>query len=137
MIVTHTTNAQGHRRVYLGGKASMECWIEPNIGTAGWTFHAADAVSGSELTTEAKREWASYLLMRLCERLQTTADKLRDIPFDAIAALHDSNPFECRRMASSRRKVLENGYLATPPEKNAVASDFTASDFRAQGLHRP
>lgn len=132
MIITHTTNAHGHQRVYLGGKSSMECWIEPNGNGQGWTFQATAAVSGNTVAPDIKRQWATHVLMQLCQRLQVQPDRLPAVPFDAIAALHDSNPYECRRMPTSRRKVIENGYLATTPRKRAVAPDFCTADYDEQ-----
>lgn len=39
MIITHTQNQAGYRRIYLGAKFSLECWIEPQADGRAWTFH--------------------------------------------------------------------------------------------------
>jgi hypothetical protein len=56
MIVTHTQNAQGQRRLYLGGKSPLECWIEPDVDGVRWTFNALDAVTEKHSGRHAAQE---------------------------------------------------------------------------------
>lgn len=51
MIVTHTTNASGNRRVY--------CWIEPDTAGITWTFHIDVSPTGFPLPNEQLRDWPS------------------------------------------------------------------------------
>ena len=46
MIITHAQSQDGYRRIYLGAKFSLECWIEPKDDGRGWTFHY-DASAGA------------------------------------------------------------------------------------------
>jgi hypothetical protein len=55
MIITHAQSPSGQRRIYLGGKSSLECWIEPRADGSGWTFHLDRAVTGTQLTSEEER----------------------------------------------------------------------------------
>ena len=115
MIITHTQDAHGHRRVYLGGKSSMECWIEPRDEGQGWRFDMAEAVSGNSLSADDQRAWAVHTLMKLAEILDVSPDQLAAVPFEAIAALHSSNPFDGRRVATPKKHGLEHGFMSTPP----------------------
>lgn len=131
MIVTHTQNARGERRIYLGGKGSLECWIEPKADGTGWGFHMADAVTGNALNQDDKRTWATHMLLKLAEALDVAPDQLAATPFEAIAGLHMSDPFAGCRVPSSKRKAIVNGYLATAPDICRPQSDFEAPRERA------
>lgn len=115
MIVTHTQNADGQRRVYLGGKGSLECWIDPKSGGQRWTFHLAEAVSGTPLSPNEQREWATHMLLSLARELNVSPLELHDVPFEAIAALNSHDPFEGRRVATPRRNALDKAFVSAAP----------------------
>lgn len=122
MIITHAINAKGQRRVYLGGKSSLECWIAPKSDGVTWSFHVEPAVTGNPVSSEEKRQWALRTLVALADTLEIPAAALGDVSFDQIAALHMTNPFDCRRVALPRNKSIENGFMATVPGKTRVAT---------------
>ncbi|MGE3916618.1 MAG: hypothetical protein AB7F78_13055 [Hyphomicrobiaceae bacterium] len=126
MIVTFTRNADGLERVYLGGKGSLECWIEPKTDKTGWTFHLDEAVTGNRLSDADRRDWAVHTLLALADVLGVAPDALAAVPFEAIAALHESDPYAGRRVASPRRRTLEQGFMATAPHIRRPTSDFVA-----------
>ena len=128
MIVTHTENADARRRVYLGGKASLECWIEPKADGRAWTFHLEEAVTGNRLTEDDRRIWVIHTLLALAEALAVSPRDLRAIPFEAIAALHVADPFASRRVATPRRTPVENGFRATRPDVRRPREDFRHRD---------
>ena len=115
MIVTHAQNAEGHRRIYLGGKASIECWIEPKADGVTWSFHLDTAATGTQLDPDQQREWAVHTLLRLAQELNVSPHDLSVVPFEQIAALHHTDPFASRRVATPRRQSPENGFKATCP----------------------
>jgi hypothetical protein len=115
MIITHTTNAEGQRRIYLGGKSSMECWIAPAADGKGWTFHVAEAVGGFRLADEEKRETAVHVLRQLADALHVSPHELREVTFCTLASLHEDDPSLGRRVVSPRRRVIDNGFTAMPP----------------------
>lgn len=127
MIVTHTQNAAGQRRVYIGAKASLECWIEPNTDGA-WTFHIAEAVAGIGMDYASKRQWAIHVLAALAGELDVPPADLASVPFEAIAALHTASPYANRRVPLPRRAPIENSFVATGPGITRPRADFTARD---------
>ena len=127
MIVTCTQNASGHRRVYLGAKMSLECWIEPKPdGT--WSFHMDDAISGIPADTSTKREWAIHMLLALARELAVAPEDLAAVPFEAIAALHTAASHASRRIPPPKRSPIDNAYIATPPRITRPRADFAAHD---------
>lgn len=124
MIVTHTQNAEGKRRVYLGGKGSLECWIDPKTDSNGWTFHVTEAVTGNQLTPDDQRLWARHTLLKLAEELDVSPPDLYAVPFEAIAALHTTDPFAGRRVATPRRKTMDQAFMATAPHVTRPRGDF-------------
>lgn len=50
IIITHTQNATGQCRIYLGGIGGLECWIDPDADKIAWSFHVEAAVAGNQLT---------------------------------------------------------------------------------------
>ena len=126
MIITHTLNANGQPRIYLGGKGSLECWLEPDAKRQSWTFHAEEAVTGNQLTEADKRDWAIHMLMKLATALDVTPNDLASVPFEAIAALHTEDPFACRRIATPRRQAVSQGYMATKPNITRPRGDFAS-----------
>lgn len=125
MIVTHTRNAEGQRRIYFGGKSSVECWIEPDDEGSGWTFHWLPAVTGQPLHEADVRAIAVYALHKLAEELSVAPQDLHHVPFDTIAALHTNDPFIRRRMAQGRRKIVEQGFVAAPPASSCEESSHS------------
>lgn len=115
MIITHTINGDGHRRIYLGGRASLECWIEPKADGAGWTFHAETASGAYALADEAMKAWAKHTLLNLSDELRVTPGELAAVPFERIAALHMGNPTDYRRTAVNKRQSREYGFVAAAP----------------------
>jgi hypothetical protein len=127
MIVTHTQNANGQRRVYIGGKGSLECWIEPHADRQGWSFHLDEAVTGNHLSAADKRAWAVHTLLALAEELAVAPADLAGVPFDSICALHANDPYAGRRVASSKRKLPEHGFISTAPGITRPRADFSRS----------
>lgn len=136
MIVTHTQNAAGQQRIYLGGKSSLECWIEPNSDKIGWTFHVDVAVTGNQLTEAEKRTGAIHTLLQLAETLDIAPDDLGSVPFEMIAALHATDPFAGRRIATPRRQAIDAGFMATKPNVRSPQADFTSRDRFDRSKHR-
>ena len=136
MIVTHTQNMQGQKRVYLGGKGSLECWIEPRTDSTSWSFHVEEAVAGNRLSNNDKRAWAIHILRLLCDELNISPDDLADVPFEVIAALHAGDPFAGRRVAVPRRQVAEHGYMATTPNVPRPQADFSSNYYSGRRAQR-
>jgi hypothetical protein len=122
MIITHTRNADGHRRIYIGGKASLECWIEPADSGAGWTFQHAAAVTGQPLSEADIRVAVAHSMRSLSEALSVSTDALHAVPFETIARLHTTDPFIRRRMAQGRRRTVEQGFVAAAPLSERASS---------------
>lgn len=133
MIVTHTKTANGQCRVYLGGKGSLEFWIEPKDDKQGWTFHLDAAVTGTQLTGDDQRVAAIDILSKLAHELAVTPADLAAVPFEAVAALHTTDPYAARRIPSSKRRAPDQGYMSTPPGITRPRSDFTAADWPGKG----
>lgn len=129
MLITHTTNAFGHRRLYLGGKSSLECWIEPAADGIAWSFHMAPAVTGNPLTVEQQRQSAIALLLALADELAVPTSDLKAVPFERIAALHSSNPFDHHRVAVPKQKLYDHCYMAARPNVTRPAADFHSADY--------
>lgn len=130
MIITHTTNASGQRRLYIGGKSSLDAWLEPR-DDGSWTFHMDEGITaGNPLSGNDKRTWAAHLLLQLARELDVAPADLATVPFEAIAALHSPNPFENRRIPLPKRTPIENSYMATSPTITRPKPDFTREDYR-------
>jgi hypothetical protein len=125
VIITHMQNADGQRRIYLGGKSSLEYCIEPKHNGTGWTFHWEPAVTGQAINTELARQSAIHVLTQLSEQLRVRPQELAAVPFDTIAALHATDPFSRRRISAGRRRTVEQGYMATAPELRRPQAEFT------------
>lgn len=118
-----TRIADGQRRIYLGGKSSIECWLEPKDRTA-WRFCWEPAVTGQRLDAEQARASAVHLLGQLAEELHVAPVDLAAVPFDAIANLHENDPFSRRRMSQGRRRPIEQGFVATAPNASGRETGF-------------
>lgn len=129
MIVTHTRNAQGHTRVYLGGKASVECWIEPAADGIAWSFHMDTAPTAYSLPDDAMRAWAKQVLLQLAAEIGTEPDTLRAVPFECIAALHTTNPADYGRAPAPRRQAYAHAFFTRPPETKQPAEPSTSRNF--------
>lgn len=134
MIITLTENAKGQRRVYLGGKSSLECWIEPKADGNAWTFHIEPAVAGVQLSNDERRAWGLHTLKILADELGVDRRVLPAVPFPSIAALHTADPYLERRVASPKRRVIENGYTAV---SHSPSLDFDARDYGGTKHRRP
>lgn len=133
MIVTHTLNAQGHRRVYLGGKASVECWIEPAADGVAWSFHMDTAQTVYPLPDDTMRSWAKQVLLELAAEIGTTPEDLKAVPFERIAALHTTNPADYGRAPAPRRQAYTHAFTTTPPEikkPDAASHSFSGGRYR-------
>jgi hypothetical protein len=129
MIVTHAMNGQGMSRIYLGGRSSIECWIEPKADRIGWSFHLEDSFCGNRLDDTDKKQWAAYTLMELADALDVAPADLHTVPFESIAALHTADPFASRRIAASRRPNMDFAYVSTAPHMSKPAAGSRASDY--------
>ena len=135
MLVTLTTNMDGHQRLYLGGASSLETWLEKAPDGRHWTFHTNDGLAAADTTDDERRATAAHRLATLCDMLGCTPDQLRHVPFAVIASLHNGNPRENRRMATPRRDLAEHAYVATDPHMRRPRADFRREDFE-QFRHR-
>ena len=124
MIITHTLNAEGQARIYLGGRSSLECWIEPNADAITWRFCMTEAVTGNWLTDDDKRDYAIHILFQLAGALDVSPAELASVPYERIAALHVADPYAGRRVAAPRRRSIAQGYMNTPPNIRRPATDF-------------
>jgi hypothetical protein len=128
MIVTHTRTKKGDCRVYLGGRSSLECWIEPDVDGRAWRFRMEPAVTGNRLTLADQRATAVDLLSRLAEMVGVAPEHLAAVPYEAIAALHTVDPYACRRIPAPRNRYCDSGYMATPPGITRPTPDFVAPE---------
>lgn len=136
MIVTHTRNAHGHRRVYLGGKASVECWIEPAADGVAWSFHIDTAQTAYPLPDNTLRAWAKYVLLELASAVGTSPQDLKAVPFERIAALHMANPADSGRAPAPRRQKYDHAFMTTPPNITRPQSNFASTARTERGHHR-
>jgi hypothetical protein len=124
MIVTHTRNAHGQRRLYLGSKGSLECYLEPKPGGQGWTFHLETAVAGNALTDDDKHAYAIHMLKALADELDVVPADLATVPFDMIAVLHTADPYAGRRVPKGRRAIIDNAFFTTVPGSTLPRSNY-------------
>lgn len=130
MIVTHTQNARGDRRIYLGGKSSLECWIEPGADNRKWTFHVETSPGAYPLPTDQQRAWAVHILNALSDRLHVPPNELHEAPFDSIAALHDQTPGEFKRAPTPKRQKFETAFVTSAPDVRSPVIDRGATGHR-------
>ena len=116
MIITHTINGDGHRRIYLGGRASVECWIEPAADGVQWSFHMEQSGCCYPVSDHALREWAKSVLLNLSTEVGCAPTDLKSVAFDRIAALHVTSPLENRRMAVPSRQHNASGFVSAAPQ---------------------
>ncbi|MDX2158962.1 MAG: hypothetical protein SFW09_20865 [Hyphomicrobiaceae bacterium] len=136
IIVTVNQNQAGQQRIYLGGKSSLEAWIEPKADKTGWTFHLDEAVTGNRISDDDRRIWAVHILLELARALDVSPNNLAAVPYEAITALHAADPFEGRRIAGPKRRVNEHGFMSTRPDIRRPASDFKSGGPAAQARSR-
>jgi len=136
MIVTHTPNAQGHRRIYLGGKASVECWIEPAADGMAWSFHMDTAPTTYPLPADTMRAWAKQVLLELAAEVGAEPHNLKAVPFERIAALHTTNPADYGRAPAPRRQAYVHAFMTTPPEIRKPEANFSPQDFSRYRFRR-
>ena len=92
MIVTNTINIDGQRRIYLGGRSSLECWIEPRNDSELWDFYLETSVTGNVLDADTQRACAINILLQLAQDLNVSPDKLWRLPLDKTPNLTTANP---------------------------------------------
>lgn len=128
MIISHTVNVNGQRRIYLGGKGSIDTWLEPKDDGKAWRvrFTPDDM---HMLTADDVRHSVVALMEKLASVLGVTAHQLDGVPFDAIARFHCTSTTRDRRIPSPQRDVIETGYMVTPPGVARSKTDFSAPDF--------
>jgi hypothetical protein len=136
MIITHTLNAAGQRRVYLGSRGSLECWIEPKDDGVAWSFHLEPGSGSNPLPSDHMKAFAVDVLQKLAALLAVAAQDLAKVPFEAIAALHVANPLDFRRMPMPRRAQAEHGYMSTAPNITRPSADFHTHDFASSRFRR-
>lgn len=134
MIVTHTINGQGQRRVYLGGRSSIEAWVEPHDDGVGWSFHMEASPACYPPSTNDLRAWANHTLLALADELHVAPADLKAVAFERIAALHAANPADHRRLATSRRPSFDHAYMSTPP--HVTRPQPTGDDTTRPRRHR-
>ena len=122
MIVTHTRNAAGEQRVYLGGKGSLECWIEPDQTSGHWRVRVDEAVAGNRLTVPDKQAWVRYMLTELANLLDVPIDQLPVVSLSDIAALHVSDPCTGRRAKAPAQRRREANFVAVHEDRSNVAN---------------
>lgn len=126
MIITHAVSAHGQRRLYLGGKSSLECWIEPAADGTSWSFHLTPAPTSGIVSPEQQRQAAIQYLLALADELHVPPENLKAVAFEAIAALHTGNAFDNRRTPVPRRMSNDHAFMATPPNITRPKADFDA-----------
>lgn len=136
MIVTHTRNAQGHTRVYLGGKASVECWIEPAADGIAWSFHMDTAPTTYPLPDDIMRGWAKQVLFQLAAEIGTEPDTLKAVPFERIAALHTTNPADYGRAPAPRRQAYAHAFFTMTPETTKPVEAYASRNFSGGRFRR-
>lgn len=122
-------NAKGERRVYLGGKSSLECWIAPSIDKKSWSLHLETAVTGNPVSSHERSAWAFHTLVTLAGELGVDPEDFQTVSFERIAALHMENPFNSRRCALPRNRAIENGFVSAAPRETRVIS-ISTDDLR-------
>lgn len=118
MIITHTANAEGSRRVYLGGRSSLECWIEPSA--SGWRLQVQPSYCGNPLPEVEREAWARQLLSMLAETLQVTLLELPRVTFEQIAACHTPDPYAGHRGPAIRKLRDKHSFLAVMPARRSA-----------------
>lgn len=143
MIISHTVNVNGKRRVYLGAKGSIDTWLEPKDDGKAWRVRCTPD-DMHMLTVDDVRQSVMALMEKLAAALGVTAHQLDAVPFDTIARMHSTSTTRDRRIPSPQRDVIETGYMVTPPGVARSKTDFSAPDFnkyhtkgrsRATGKH--
>lgn len=128
MIISHTVNVDGKRRIYLGAQSSIDTWLEPKEDGRHWSvrFNTSDCGyhSGDDILKAIVGQ-----MHQLAKALAVTPSQLDNISFDAIAALHTASTTRERRIPSPQRDTIETGYMVTPPGLSRSKNDFSAPDF--------
>lgn len=128
MIISHTVNVDGKRRIYLGAQSSIDTWLEPKEDGCGWSIR----FNTNGCTYLGREELVRAVIAQmhqLAETLNVTPHQLDDITFDRIAELHTVSTNRERRIPSPQRDIIETGYMVTPPGVMRSKNDFSAPDF--------
>ncbi|MDG4560705.1 MAG: hypothetical protein P9E88_05370 [Candidatus Competibacter sp.] len=129
MIITHTHDlVTDQHRVYLGGKSSLDFYIEPDADGIRWRVGVEPSVTGLPMEPDDQAAVVKHQLLRLARDLNVAPHDLAAVPYEVIAALHACNPFENRRMAAPRNRC-QQAYMATPPGITRPSGDFRSSTY--------
>lgn len=128
MIISHTVNVNGQRRIYIGAQSSIEIWLEPKEDGKRWSVrHNASGLAHLEPRDLLHAVIAQ--MVALAQTMQVTPQQLDTMTFDAIAAFHSTSSTRERRIPSPQRDMVETGYMVTPPGVQRSKNDFSAPDF--------
>lgn len=130
MVITHTVNHEGQRRIYLGGKFCLDGWLEPKDDGVQWRFRFDASQAHGHIGPDDIVEWAKGLMAGLARELEVDDSALDAVPFEAIAKLHTTPNSHCRRIPSPQREIIETGYMPTPHGVKRSKADFSAPDFK-------
>lgn len=128
MIISHTVNVDGKRRIYLGAQSSIETWLEPKADGKAWSVRYA--TNGcTYLDTKAIATAVIAQMHQLADALRVTPHELDGVAFDTIADMHTTSTMRDRRIPSPQRDMIETGFMVTPPGVARTKNDFSAPDF--------
>lgn len=136
MIITHAVNVHGQSRVYLGGTGSLFAWIEPLPDSPRWVFRFKEGLCANPLLDQDMRSWATHLLLKLADLLNVAPADLANVPYEAIASLHNDSPLEHARMPTPRKRTLGTAYMATSPGITRPSGDFHPGDYSNRNRRR-
>ena len=61
---------------------------------------------------------------------------LANVPYEAIASLHNDSPLEHARMPTPRKRTLGTAYMATSPGITRPSGDFHPGDYSNRNRRR-
>lgn len=129
MIVTHTINSKGERRIYLGASSQLECYILPLADGTAWTLKYQASPMSRAIPQDRLHAWVRERLMALCDMLGVSLESLSSVPYDDIAALHTPPPIHDRRVGAIAHP-LATTFVAhipgTPPPENPKPPKMSA-----------
>lgn len=128
MIISHTVNVDGKRRIYLGAQSSIDTWLEPKDDGRRWSVRFNSSDCGYHSREDILQAIVGQM-NRLARALAVEPERLDDVAFDAIAALHTASNTRERRIPSPQRDTIETGFMVTPPGVARSKNDFSAPDF--------
>lgn len=123
MLITHTQNAAGDRRIYLGPKGSLEGWLEPTTA-GGWVFCWQHDPTSWLRSVGDVQAWAADLLTGLAAEVGVPLAELPARSFDELALYHTPDPDEQRRQPRRRRRDQVIGFVPTPPDITRIVPRY-------------